>query len=869
MSMLLPLPYAGHWQVDGCWRPADWPQPEALLDAWTPGSQLWQTRAPDGWLLAWPAPQTHAVEALPGWAVRRIGNLWQSADFPAAARAGRDAGLLLVHGNALEHCTLAAFDPAVWLDLGALSVWTEPEPAADRVPDAPAPPAREARAVFKGLPAASAEREAVQRALAGGTAPATFWRRLARWLGAIPLGAPLAGMGAASTTGRTGAGRAAIRGSGWWERMLGALQRWSGLAGLVHRQHRRYLQQLLRSLAERDWQQFLRHALPLDDSAAAGPRRGLMQLLGPRAWLTYTAGGGGSNVSLATDFFQQMQQHYRRVFQVLDQAGQVDEAAYVLAELLRATDEAIAYLGKHDKHRTAAELGELRELPVARQVGLWLKAGERHRALALALRHQAFQGAVQQFDSDQPVRAQLRLLWGQHLLARGQVAQAVDVMWPEPGLRPQLTALLSAVETGDGADDTRLLARAVALLPERFETQWPAFQRLLARDEPGRALLKQFAGTLAAAQSTPATRLFARESWRALLVDRAAVPTDHQLLTQLLKHADDPYLHADQPLWPDPVANPQPAGPIVLAEAPRGSLDIRALAAVADGQLLVGLGEDGCLLVDGDGRIRRRWRTPANGFAGEPGGAIWLALQRRKPTLWAVESLDLVQGRPREARLWPLTVCAPRLVDGLWAVASVDRLRIQLLDLSSSPVHCVWDSGVLPSPVRALEFGNGGLAALLGGFSQPLQLWHWRWPGLALANRDTLELEAPPTLLLPEAGGTVLWLDSDAQRSGLTRLEPNRNMRTALPDLPGGCDLLIPVGEDIALAGAESGLTANPQSLLLERASGRVLLRWTGTATDGSDDVAAADARFLWIARDGAIARLERPTGALRWIVPG
>lgn len=871
-----PPVFTGHWPLDGCWRPADWGRPEHLLEVWQTGSVLARTTAPDGWLLCWPGTQGVVAETLPGWAVQRKGKLWMTAPLTAAQCGGHGEGLLLVWAGRLAHCSLENFDPAAWLDLEAYAVWTAPAAPAVPLPAAPPAAVSAARTLFDRLPAPSPEHAAVLRALGEEQAEATapvWWGRLVRALARIRL--PLPGPPGAHAAG-PGAGTSTPPGR--LERWLGALQRWSGLAGMVRQQHRRYLRDVLDALERCDWQRVLRHALPLDDTGG-GNQASLMRLLGPRATLRYTAGGARHPVTLAQDFFEQMQQHYRRVFQALDQSGQVDEAAYVLAELLRATDEALAYLGKHGKHRTAAELATLRQLPPARQLGLWLRAGERDRALVIALRHRAFQAAAQLFVADAALQAQLRLLWGQHLMALGRQAEAVDVMWPVPALKPQLIALLHAVTDGPLIEDVRLLARAVHLLPERFETQWVAFERLRNdAADPDRALLRHFAQALTTAPATACSRLFARESLRALLLDPSAARRDPTLLDTLLRHADDPYLHADHIELPAKATSVRPArDPVVLpATAPHGSLALHALAAAADGGALLGLGEDGCLRIDATGRIRQRWRTPASSFCGEPGGMLWIARQQRARGSWAWEVLAATGGKRLDSLLWPLTACAPHLVDGLWAIAADAGARVQLLDMTRAPPACVWDSGVLPARVQALDLGARGLCVLLEGSPETgaVQLWHYRFPGLDLATRDTLPAVSQGSDPLPDSTGAAWILDCGRDSTQLQRVVPVA-AKPVLPrpdgsapmylELPGACGPLHPIGAGLAITWSES---SSPESLVLDLAREQIVLRWAGAAALGQT-VAAADAHWLWIARDGALARLERASGELHWLLPG
>jgi len=64
----------------------------------------------------------------------------------------------------------------------------------------------------------------------------------------------------------------------------------------------------------------------------------------------------------------------------------IDEAAFVLAELLHADVEAIALLERHGRLRAAAELAEARPVPPALAVRAWLLAGDAARSPRRSIR---------------------------------------------------------------------------------------------------------------------------------------------------------------------------------------------------------------------------------------------------------------------------------------------------------------------------------------------------------------------------------------------------------------------------------------------------------------------------------------------------
>lgn len=56
------------------------------------------------------------------------------------------------------------------------------------------------------------------------------------------------------------------------------------------------------------------------------------------------------------DLYAELRALYRAAFQRLDAQGRIEQAAFVLAELLQANEEAVSYLERHGRLRLAAEM---------------------------------------------------------------------------------------------------------------------------------------------------------------------------------------------------------------------------------------------------------------------------------------------------------------------------------------------------------------------------------------------------------------------------------------------------------------------------------------------------------------------------------
>jgi hypothetical protein len=150
-------------------------------------------------------------------------------------------------------------------------------------------------------------------------------------------------------------------------RLFQRLQRWSAMAllrsqlgrVLAHR-HARYLSQLLNMFEQGRLDEALRHAIPLGGQSDE-PARPALGLPSPRENLAITSGRQSSaSFFWGADIHAELRRRYRLAVEQLTKAGRIEEAAFVLVELLQATEEAVGLLEKHGKLELAAKVAESR-----------------------------------------------------------------------------------------------------------------------------------------------------------------------------------------------------------------------------------------------------------------------------------------------------------------------------------------------------------------------------------------------------------------------------------------------------------------------------------------------------------------------------
>lgn len=526
-----------------------------------------------------------------------------------------------------------------------------------------------------------------------------------------------------------------------WRDWMARLAITSRLSRLLGRQQAAYLSRMLKMFDDGNLEQALRHAIPLGgDMQSLGQAFGTP---GPRSDLSLSGSlGQGTSINLGNEFEAHLRQLYRKTFEKLDREGRVDEAVFVLAELLQSRQEALDYLEKHQRHAQAAELALAWDWPPAVIVRLLCLSGDWRRALAVARRDNAFASAVLQMHDRWPDAAnRLREEWGQALAQQGEWLKAVDAVWPVAVLREQAADWLLAAEAAGGQLAARALVQRALLLPDTLQACAARIQSL--RDDP---LLHGERAALAAALNaatghTEASRGLVAVLMPALLADQSQGRGrfDKKTMQSLMRLNPDTLLQADLPggELPGTEARPLLKQPALLSvEAPTaGSHPALDVVMLDEGRYLVATGEAGALMTDATGRVLARFAVPAYRLVVAHSGQLALALAQRDG-LWRVSRIDLVQRQVSDLGLSEIDHFAGEF-DGIgWTVAR--GRRVQVIDTGRSLRDVLWQVNDLPGVVTELSATREMEQFIVDDDMHGPSLWRYQCPQRRLLNREPL-----------------------------------------------------------------------------------------------------------------------------------
>ena len=782
------------WQnIAGLWLAADLLSPqrrqERVLRLWTLGCRAW--RFEEGDVLCFEAPRPMFCESAGGAALCKIGaHGLYGGPLTAQERAAlADADVQLVIGGQLRALNFAqaqALDPSWILDIDDYALHDTYDCSRIlRVPRQDRLASKALREVLGGrIPPPSEERESFLRSASlhsrrdkkDGRARAKANMRervigtrdgIADWLlsrfpalagglGTQADGRGQAGLGSGGSTssGASVPSRASATQPERWRQWLVRAALASRAAKLMGMRHGQYLRKLMERFDDGDLTEALRHALPIDGDGRDSLGQAF-SLPGRRDQLDLSRGKGShASFNFGDHARELLRKRYRAAFETLDRQGRIDEAVFVLAELLNARQEALDYLIRHERFAQAADLALAWDMPADTIIRLLMLAGDSERAILVARRDNAFGAAIMMLEAQHPEHAlSLRREWGQALVEQGRWLAAVDAVWPDPRSREQAARWLLAAESAGAELSARALVQRACLLPDTVQ-HYAERIAVLADPYSPAAPRAAFGQALADCDaSNEALSLLATHVLPALAADRAIGANELQRvhLNRIRALADDPWLSADLPEWSLPNA-PQRhrlwESSQAVSERMSDGIGLRApsdVAALGNGRYLAALGEAGAAVFDRSGRCLHRYVVPAFRLVIGDSGQVALALAKRD-SVWRIARLNLVSHEIVDLGAMPLQFFADRF-DGIsWSVVTGERIAV--IDAARTSLDVLWSVGDLGGPVTQARFLARDELFLVPGGSE-ISVWHYRAaPRRSLVSRNPIRMDEGQSVLL-------------------------------------------------------------------------------------------------------------------------
>ena len=514
------------------------------------------------------------------------------------------------------------------------------------------------------------------------------------------------------------------------------------MARIFGRRQAKYLAEMMEKFERGDLSEALKYAIPLEDMQEL---RNLMEkptaLFLPRVrnnlQISFGQDAGGSAINLEAEWFEHLRGLYRQSFERLEAQGRIEEAAFVLAELLKSNHEAVEFLSKHGKFRVAAELAEARNLPKETVVRQWFLAGDKLRAVRLAVLHNSFEYAVTKLEQDNSeLGAELREFWAKALAQSGNYQAAVDVIWKLEEKRELAKNWIEKTIEFGGAPAARMLARKTMLFPENFNEIKEKFGEIIKGDDSDAIERRNaFARSVFKQKINDEVRTLLRPLTRKILSD--ALKTSQSLnlkeFRELVVMAKDNALRTDLPVFPQ--VSPPPAGEcfdLTVSADDQGAGFIYDACPLPDGKIAVALGEAGVKILSRYGKTIAYFDQPAQKLIVSDFSNKVIALAKRGETT-RLARIDFIE---RRSGFWcdaKLEVFAPNFDGNTWFVGLKDEFYA--IDANAKSFEAAWRVPDVGGTVYSAVRSNAQVKFLTLN-TKGFETWWYELPSLTLRSRN-------------------------------------------------------------------------------------------------------------------------------------
>lgn len=516
------------------------------------------------------------------------------------------------------------------------------------------------------------------------------------------------------------------------------------MARFFGRRQAKYLAEMMEKFERGDLAEALKYAIPLEDMQAL---RQMMEkptaLFAPnprsRLEISFGQNTGGSSINLEAEWFERLRQLYRQSFERLEAQGRIEEAAFVLAELLKSNHEAVEFLARHGKYRVAAELAEARNLPKETVVRQWFLAGEKARAVRLAVLHDCFEYAVTKLEGENSeTGAELREIWAETLAQSGNFPAAVDVIWKLEDKRARAVGWIEKTIEFGGAPAARMLARKTMLFPENFDEIKEKFREILSgKDFEAVEKRAAFARAVFKQKINDELRVLLRPLARKISNDAAenASPTlELKEFRELVVMAKDNALRTDLPTF-SPTASsaaPNELFEITISAADKGASQIYDACVLPNERIAVALGEAGVKILAGDNRQIAYFDQPAHKLVVSDFANRAVALAARGD-IFRLARIDFVE---RRASYWcdqKINAFAPNFDGSVWFIGIEDEFYA--IDANHKNFEALWHVSDVGAAVHS-AVRSEKQAKFLTLDAKGFETWWYELPGLTLRARN-------------------------------------------------------------------------------------------------------------------------------------
>ena len=471
------------------------------------------------------------------------------------------------------------------------------------------------------------------------------------------------------------------------------------LSQLIAFRQGKYLETMLKKFEQGDLQDALRYAIPINDNACStGQSFGVPK---PRSKLSLSESiyGEASSIYLPPELIEHLNVLYRQSFDKLAKQNKIEDAVFVLVELLNNLNEALEFLVQHKRYAQAMELAITRDAEPELIVKLCCLANDWNQAIMIARRDNVFANTILLLEQEQPAIAnKLRVEWAKTLADKAEWLAAIDAIWPLPEYRYLAEQWFSNTEKLNA----KTIVKRFILMPDSIAELKTSL--LSIKNNPDEHQLRFDIGKqiLLYQQYIDKLRVLLHMFINIIIADAITYP--NQLtradIAKLIELTGDKALKFDIPISSLIMVKQHSlmdSIDLVKYHCPEmGYRAIHDMVALANGKYLVALGEAGILLVSKNGKQLAHFMIAAESFVISDNRLQVLALIKRD-SYYRIHKVDLTTEKSVDLGLIKFQFCQ-RQFDGInWTI--VNNNCIEVINIGST-LSVVWRVDLSPNKIE-------------------------------------------------------------------------------------------------------------------------------------------------------------------------
>lgn len=505
----------------------------------------------------------------------------------------------------------------------------------------------------------------------------------------------------------------------------------------------KYLDSMMMMFESGNLDEALKYAIPINGSDQIGQQA--FRAPKPRDKLSFSEKIYGEKNSIYIDhqIQQQLQQLYRRSFEKLDKENRIEEAAFVLIELLNNLTEGIDYLEKKKRLQQALDIAITKDADPNLIVRLCCLTEQWDKAIMIAKRYDAFANAIMLLEKHNPTLAnKLRFVWAQTLAERAEWLAAIDTIWPLKNHRNLTKKWFDYAEKTEEFN-ANIIIKKLILQPESISQYQQEIEQLQTDPQRYAQRLAIAVAILAHKQDISKLRSLLSSLINVIMFDMAHHKTSltRADLIELIELTQDRALKIDLPAQQLKVKTRQ-----TLSESRTlqwetcskiGHRAIHDAMPMRNGHYLLALGEAGIIIVNKMGQQLKHFMITAHHFVVSHNFNQILALAKKDERHYHIHKLDLATENVISLGYLQFDASLSHF-DGLnWTILSHNH--IQVINVEQT-LKIVWQVDLAGYQVIQFVSTPTNEKWLLKNADDQYEIWDYSLPDHRLTSRDNTML---------------------------------------------------------------------------------------------------------------------------------